>query len=217
MGDTHVVDHGTGAFTVALHYPVPDLLNEAGVNYRDALVASGIGLQPSGRRTILDDINPAEEQLLDFGQLYEHTANTNVEPSAEAQAALYLLEQEEVFDFLYTQLANFGAPPMATYPELFDLRTSSDLQNRIAVAVIIKAEAYITAATPTADQLAWASRVLTPGQTISEARKLLHYLLGANKDNTVAQITGATDAQIQTEVDMAVDVFVTAGIVNGAP
>ncbi len=74
MSDAHLVDHGDGTFTAALHYPVPDIVNDAGMNYRDALIASHLGLLANGRRTVIpvSEINPAEESLIDTGQLYEH-------------------------------------------------------------------------------------------------------------------------------------------------
>jgi len=99
---------------------------------------------------------------------------------------------------------------MATYTDLFELRSNSVLINRIAVAVTIKAQTYIDGATPTSDELAWASRVLVAPRP--EAEKLLHYLVAADNTATIAQITGASDTAIQTRVDDAVDALVAGGI-----
>ena len=101
---------------------------------------------------------------------------------------------------------------MATYEELFDIRQLSELINRVAVAMIIKAQVYIDGATPTTEQLTWAAKVLTPGAGRTESIKLYNYLLAVNNTATIAQITSSTDAQIQSSVDSAVDVLVAGGI-----
>lgn len=100
---------------------------------------------------------------------------------------------------------------MATYSELYTLGSNSDLRNKIAVAVSIKAAAFIAESTPTADKLAWASKALN--SPVAEAVKLLPYVLAANNTLTVAQITNATDAAIQSGVDAAVNKLVAGGIV----
>ena len=99
---------------------------------------------------------------------------------------------------------------MASYTDLFGLRSDSVLINRIAVAVTIKAQVYVDGATPTADELTWASRVLNTPRP--EAEKLLHYLVAKNNTATIAQITGSSDATLQTAVDGAVDALVSGGI-----
>lgn len=113
MPDTHVLDNTDGTFTVALHYPIPDLLNEVGINYRDALIDSGIGLLPSGRRTVLDDINPAEESLLNHGSLCEHRVLRPYLPDPNELQQIYIQETEDVFLFLHQALRTFGEPNMA--------------------------------------------------------------------------------------------------------
>lgn len=92
---------------------------------------------------------------------------------------------------------------MATYTELFDLRSNSDLRNRVAVACAIKAQAIIDSATPTAAQLTWARAAIA--DPIAKANELLNYVLAANKSATASQIAGASDAAIQTNVGAAVD------------
>lgn len=92
---------------------------------------------------------------------------------------------------------------MATYTELFELRSNSGLRNKVAVACAVKAQALIDGPSPTAAQLAWAQAAIR--DPIAVADSLLNYVLAANKSATVAQITGATDAAIQTNVSAAVD------------
>ena len=91
---------------------------------------------------------------------------------------------------------------MATYLELFALRSDSDLQDKIAVATVIAAEAKLSG-TPTAAEAAWAKGVIaSPGGT---ANAVINAVLAANKDAAVGAITGASDAAIQSNVDAVVD------------
>jgi hypothetical protein len=100
---------------------------------------------------------------------------------------------------------------MASYNELFDIaRTNSELKNKILVACIIASEAIRTedVGTPNhANRLAWAKAVFAAPDV--EASRMIMAVLAQNKNFTPAQITGASDATIQTAVDTAVDVFAT--------
>jgi len=100
---------------------------------------------------------------------------------------------------------------MATYEELFNLRTNTALRNKLAVAAVIKAQAYVVGATPTLNQLTWAESTFT--NPLHEADELMNYVLAANKDLTVSQISGASDSAIQAHVNTAVEALVTGGIV----
>ena len=95
---------------------------------------------------------------------------------------------------------------MATYAELFELRSNSSLKNKVTVAVIVAAEA-IRALNPadTVPRVAWAKAAFE--NPSGEAGRMLMAVLAMNKDVTVPQITGASDTAIQTQVDAAVDVF----------
>lgn len=95
---------------------------------------------------------------------------------------------------------------MATYAELFDLRSNSGLRNKVAVAVAKKAQAIFDLATPTAKQVTWAGEAIE--NPVSKADALLNYVLAKNSASTVAQISAASDAAIQTNVDAAVDKIV---------
>lgn len=98
---------------------------------------------------------------------------------------------------------------MATYAELYDLRTNSALKNKITVAVGVKAAAILDAGTPTAAQVAWAKEAIE--NPASKADALLNYLLASNASATTGQITGATDSAIQTKVNTAVDTIIAGG------
>lgn len=98
---------------------------------------------------------------------------------------------------------------MATYLELFALRSDSDLNDKIAVAVAKKAQAIIDEATPTAAEIAWANEAIN--NPVAKAGTLINYVLAANSEATPAQITGASDASIQTNVNAAVDALIAGG------
>lgn len=95
---------------------------------------------------------------------------------------------------------------MATYFELHDLMSSStvgDLRRRLRVAIVIKANAVAEAASPPAAAKEWARNALRDPQQFEDM--VLRYVLADNAAATVSQITGASDAQVQTAVNAAVD------------
>lgn len=99
---------------------------------------------------------------------------------------------------------------MATYSELYDLFSNSDLVNKTAVAVIKKAQAILDEASPTVAEVDWAKEALL--NPYGKGEELLRYVLASNSASTVAQILAATDATIQTNVDTAVDKINTGGV-----
>jgi len=97
---------------------------------------------------------------------------------------------------------------MATYLELRQLFTHGDLRNKVEAAIIIAAEGVYAEDPGTvnhANRIAWAKAVLLNPGTARD--RFLMVVLAANKDASVAVITGASDAAIQTKVDDAVDLF----------
>lgn len=96
---------------------------------------------------------------------------------------------------------------MATYLELRSLFSDGDLRNRVAMAMIISINTILEG-TPTANDKAYAAVVTNrPGE---EAKKLLMFLLAANKSATIANIQSSSDASIQTNVDAIVPVLIDA-------
>lgn len=98
---------------------------------------------------------------------------------------------------------------MATYQELFDIASTQDgaaLKTKIRVAALVACDVIRQedAATPNhANRLTWAGRTLVnPGQA---AEQLMWAVLAQNRALTVAQITGASDANVQTAVNAAID------------
>ena len=96
---------------------------------------------------------------------------------------------------------------MATYIELRNVIDDDTLRNRTDVAVVVAANNLLTG-TPTTEEVKWAANVL--GNPRSEGAKALRSVIAANKDATVEQITGATDAQLQANVDTVVPSLVVA-------
>jgi hypothetical protein len=105
---------------------------------------------------------------------------------------------------------------VATYTELFQAGQNQELLNKVTVAAAIAADTIIQGndtADPPWDQTApqpanrrkWAKETLE--DPTGAGRSLLPALIAANESATLAQITGATDAAIQSAVNVAVDIF----------
>lgn len=96
---------------------------------------------------------------------------------------------------------------MASLRELRSLSTDT-LRNKVESALIIEAHVLLTG-TPSAAEITWSARVLAGPK--SEAEKALRFVLAANASATVAQIEGASDTTIQTNVAAVVPHLVAAG------
>lgn len=102
---------------------------------------------------------------------------------------------------------------MATYLELRNLFDNDVLRSRIEVAVAVAADAIReeSVATPGHQaRLAWASEAWSLPNEV--ARRMQIAVLAANKGATVAQINQATDSQLQSKVNDAINVF--AGVTS---
>lgn len=101
---------------------------------------------------------------------------------------------------------------MATYSELFDLRSDANLRNRITTAVAIQADVIRLENVNTANhanRLIWAKEAFVNPEAV--ANKMMWGILAANKNITPDQTKGVTDASLQTAVANLVDVFATGG------
>lgn len=99
---------------------------------------------------------------------------------------------------------------MATYTELFGQYSNSDLRNRVSVACLVAAQAITVEAgsvTNHANRLLWAKATFSNPN--AEAERMLMAVLAANNTATVAQITGVTDAALQTLVAGQINAFAT--------
>lgn len=100
---------------------------------------------------------------------------------------------------------------MATYEELYSLMTGqSGLRNRVAVAILVAAEAIRSETVETqnhANRLVWAAEAF--GNPKGFASKHFMAVLAANKDVSVESIVAVSDAVLQSAVDGVVDLFAT--------
>ena len=97
---------------------------------------------------------------------------------------------------------------MATYAELITASNNATLKDKIRVACVVAAETVRTELDTVpnhANRLLWAKRVFN--RPLDAAEDMLWVVLAQNRANTLAQITGATDTQVQNNVDAAVNVF----------
>lgn len=97
---------------------------------------------------------------------------------------------------------------MATYAELYTLRSNSDLRNKVRIAVMVAAETIRTEDSGTvnhANRLVWAKTVFQSPDSLAD--QLFPAVLATNKGQSVVDIEGASDAVIQANVDAAVDLF----------
>ena len=96
---------------------------------------------------------------------------------------------------------------MATYIELRNLFSNDELSNRVDIAVVVSANNLLSG-TPTVNDQKWAAHVFSSPRV--EGQKALMAVLATNKGAATSAITGATDAVLQTAVDLAVPSLVIA-------
>ena len=105
---------------------------------------------------------------------------------------------------------------MATYQELFDLRRNQELLDKVTVAVIVAAETIFAETGGTANhanRIVWAREASISPRAM--AGVFMSAVLAANKTATVANIIGAADSAIQTNVDDVIDNFADGAKVLG--
>lgn len=100
---------------------------------------------------------------------------------------------------------------MATYADLYAIKNDASLLGKVAVAVIKKAQLLLDGVAPTSNQLTWVEKALSNPEAV--ARVLLNYVIVVNSTLTVAQIQGASDTAVQSNVNDAVDKMIAGGIV----
>jgi hypothetical protein len=97
---------------------------------------------------------------------------------------------------------------MATYTELRTLVNDGTLKDKVSIALLVAAEAIRNedaGTTNHANRLKYAKKVLTDPD--GNADDMLRALLAQNAAASLATITGASDATIQTAVNAAVNIF----------
>lgn len=116
MADIHVRTGEGQQWIVVMHLAVPNANNDIGVNYRDALVASGIG----GTTVMTEgvaawEILTAEKADVEAGVLHEHVATFPIESGGKTVPQLraslrefYAVEEARVIEVLKARLRYFG-------------------------------------------------------------------------------------------------------------
>lgn len=95
---------------------------------------------------------------------------------------------------------------MATYLELHEFRAaplSDALKQKITVAIAVKANGIAKLPAPTERQREWAVEALATPSAFTPL--LLNYILAEYRSQTTGAIANASDAQVQSAVDAAVD------------
>lgn len=96
------------AYRVAFHIPIPNANNRAGVNYRTALTASGLGgssIMSTG--TGPGQVATGEMNQITSGAIYEHVEEIETNPNETAVAYKARL------DSLFTEYADTGGQLLA--------------------------------------------------------------------------------------------------------
>lgn len=96
---------------------------------------------------------------------------------------------------------------MATYTELRGAFGNDALRNRVVMATVIAAYGLLATAPDAADR-AWISAVFASPET--EGRKAFMGILAANAGLSIINIEEATDAAIQTQVEVIIPSLVAA-------
>ncbi len=97
---------------------------------------------------------------------------------------------------------------MATYAELRTAAENDSLLVKVQVACIVAANKVAVesdAVALHAQRLQWAASAFT--DPVATAKKMINSVLAKNAAATYAQIIGASDATVQTNVDESVNVF----------
>jgi hypothetical protein len=97
---------------------------------------------------------------------------------------------------------------MATYAELLSASNDPTLRQKVRIAVLIAAETVRNESTGVANhtpRLAWAKKAFNDPESVTPP--MLGAVLAQNKAVAIATILASSDAQVQTAVDAAVDVF----------
>lgn len=117
MSDIHVMlGDGARNWRVIFHFPVADANNAVGVNYRTALVNSGLGGTTSMTEGVeAGQITTAEKAQVEAGELYEYgyalmpESGGTTAPQLQAQLrAVYTREKSRVTDDIQKRLKYFG-------------------------------------------------------------------------------------------------------------
>jgi len=115
MADIHTLTGGHNSWRVVMHFPVPDVNNEASVNYRIALANSGLSDTVMTTGTGPGQITSEEAAEIAAGAVYEHVVDFRLEGNGYSAVAIrdavrskYLSEKIRITLNLQNKLKYFG-------------------------------------------------------------------------------------------------------------
>jgi hypothetical protein len=116
MADMQVLDGDGTRWRVAMYFTVPGTNNLAGVNYRTALVNSGLGGTTVLRKGKgAGQIRSSQKSQVEAGKIYEHIASFRIESGGTSVAAVqaslrkfYARQEAATIDHLLRRLRYFG-------------------------------------------------------------------------------------------------------------
>lgn len=118
MSDIHILTTSAGRTRLVLHIAVPDANNSVSVNYRTALLSSGIGgttSLPDGDGTA-GTISSAEKSAIEAGEIYETSASLDIDGQgtttgsrAAAIRAEYVSRKAAIVALLQRRLKFYGS------------------------------------------------------------------------------------------------------------
>jgi hypothetical protein len=97
---------------------------------------------------------------------------------------------------------------MATYLEIIELLEDREIANRVQIAALVAADTIRAESSGTANhdnRLKWARDVID--NPAKDNKRMVKAVIIQNRALTVAQIKGASDANLQTAVDAVVNLF----------
>ncbi len=94
---------------------------------------------------------------------------------------------------------------MASLAELYELKSNSELRNRIEMACLIEAETIRVEENPTAARTAWSRAVFA--DPTRETGRMFRALIAAHAESPIDEIENVGDTPIKTAVAAAVDHF----------
>ncbi len=117
MADMHAVTGNQHGWAIVLHIDIPDTNNDVGLNYRTALITSGLGGStslPDGDG-LYGTISAAEKTLIEAGAIVEHAETLRLESGGQSAAQLrvtlremYAAQSASILAELQKKLRYFG-------------------------------------------------------------------------------------------------------------
>lgn len=99
---------------------------------------------------------------------------------------------------------------MASYLELYELQTNSNLRNKITTAIRIASKDILDEVTPVTARVDWAKEAL--GNPESKLQEMMGYMLAVNAGAEKTAIESATDSSILANVYTAINNLIAPAV-----